>query len=165
MKLTLDTTNIFDLFKQGKDCIKILIEDAHNGLCELVVTSRIYADIPEEPLASELNKLSELGIETIGTIARWGVSYWGEDYWSGDETEELESKIRKIMFPGKEHEKHLNDIDHLIGHIINERDYFITSDSHFLRRYKRLYDELGVKVISPEEYVNSIRLTHRLEKV
>ena len=160
MKLTLDTTCIIDFLKGDKTNIQILIDDGRNGLCELAVTSRIQHDISHEPLASELSKLPSLGIKKIGTVGRWDVSYYGEDYYAGDEIEKLEEKIRAIMFPGGKYDKHLNDIDHLLGHIIDKRDYFITSDKDFLDHRDQLKKTLNVKIVTPRQYVNSIRLNH-----
>jgi len=160
MKLTLDSTCIHDFFTRDKTNIQILIDDARAGLCELAVTSRTQPDIPHDPLASELQKLPQLGIKTVGTVARLDVSYYGEDYYAGDEIEKCEEKIRTIMFPGQKHDKHLNDIDHLLGHIINERDYFITSDKDFLDHRDRLKEALNVKIVTPDEYVSLIRLKH-----
>ena len=158
MKLTLDSTCIHDYFHRDKANIQVLIDDARAGRCELAVTSRIRHDIPAEPLASELQRLPGLNINKIGTVARWGVSNWGEDYWSGNVTEEYEKKISEIMFPGASHPRHLNDIDHLLGHIINKRDYFITSDPDFLRHRDDLREKLNVKIATPGEYVEQIRL-------
>jgi hypothetical protein len=157
MKLTLDATCIHDYFNRDKTYIQILIDDARNGLCELAVTTRIDRDISHEPLASQLHRLPLLEINKIGTVARLDVSYLGEDYLAGDEIQDLEERIRTIMFPGKQHDKHLNDIDHLLGHIIDKRDYFITSDNDFLRYRDQLRVALNVKIVTPQEYVDSIR--------
>ena len=45
----------------------------------------------------------------------------------------------------------IEDIDHLFGHIINGRDYFITSDPHFLNYAKVLKEQFNVSVLTPKE--------------
>lgn len=48
------------------------------------------------------------------------------------------------------------DVGHLACHSVNERDYFLTKDGHFLRKKVELERDYGIKVRTPEECVGEL---------
>jgi hypothetical protein len=71
-KLTLDTMLLQDYWKQRprKDAIERLVKLAGQGRVDLAVTARIREDVSNEPLASEIDKLSELNVRETGSVTR-----------------------------------------------------------------------------------------------
>jgi hypothetical protein len=75
-RLTLDTMLLQDYWKQRprRAVTEPLLELARAGGVDLAVTARIREDVPNEPLATEVNRLSQLKVEETGSITRLG--YW-----------------------------------------------------------------------------------------
>lgn len=81
---------------------------------------------------------------------------------AGGEQEKLEKELIGVIFPGlKKEDSHyknkINDIDHLIGHIINKRDIFTTDDQQILKKSETLKASFGLAVKNPQqtlEYLN-----------
>lgn len=69
-----------------------------------------------------------------------------------EEQSQLLNSLREVL--GK---AQVEDVDHLFGHIINGRDYFVTSDSHFLNHTEVLLEQFNVTVLTPKEIAAKLR--------
>lgn len=152
--VTLDATCFFDYFERDDANVKKIIELSEKGIIDIAKTTRIMNDTllktNRNDKKSEIwEQIQTLPVKTIGTVVRWNHSVWnGGDVWGGDEHIEMKNKIKTIA-PSMG----LEDVDHLIGHIINKRDVFITSDRHFLDNKDRLKENINVEIMSPKDFV------------
>jgi len=95
--------------------------------------------------------------EDIGP-GNWDIDRWGHFKWGGKlESNQLE-RIKFILFPGIRNlsKRQLRDCKHLQTHIIYRRDYFITSDNHFLNNKQSIEKKLNAIVISPKKFCDKI---------
>lgn len=171
IKITLDTNciiNLFDYQSQSATSVDELSElflHAMKGDVNLAITTRVENDISKD-------KNNERKIElirriamfpVIGTVARFGSSKFGSgDFFVGEDHEKLEKELKNLIFPELDKESvhfgnKINDIDHLIGHIHNKRDIFITDDKQILKKSVILKDNYKLLVMKPGdclEYIN-----------
>lgn len=126
-KLTLDTMLLQDYWKQRprKDSIEKLLELAREGRVDLAVTARVREDVPDEPLASEIDNLSELNVRETGSVTRLG--YWrlGRDRLASDDFADYERELGERADKG-EKIPDWRDLDHLHAHFLEGRDIFLT---------------------------------------
>jgi len=99
----------------------------------------------------------------IGTTGRWDVSKWGKgDVWGGARIARLKEDLQKLLFPGgldteaPSFSNKINDIDHLIGHLIHNRDVFITDDKRVLKKADGLRISPGIEIMSPVDFLSFI---------
>jgi len=163
MKVTFDTTCFFDYFERDKIYIEKIKKCAEEGTVDIVKTTRVMNDThfraKKKGRESKIwNQIQSFPARTIGTVGRWNHSVWnGGDVYGGDEHTDLEQKIKNCTPSAG-----IEDIDHLIGHIINKRDIFITNDKHFLEKKEELNNVIGVQIMSPKEFIEFIEI--ELEK-
>jgi hypothetical protein len=157
-RLTLDTNLVHEFLKQRPkaDLVKKLIELAEQGIVELAVTARIREDIPEDPLASRLNELPELGIAETGSVARVGFWVLGRDMLGSQEFEEFSRTACGLALESGRKGPDWRDWDHLHAHMLADRDVSLTWDNGILCLAPELRTQLGVRVMSPEEYLNRL---------
>lgn len=165
-KLTLDNNCIINLLDANSstatsvEALSEIVRLALSGVADIAITTRVEADLENDKDADRkaafLKQIQMFPV--VGTVARWGTSKWdGGDVYGGDDSERLADDIQKIVFPGglnKESSNYgnkLNDIDHLVGHAINERDVFVTDDKAMLRKSVELKRAPGIVVMSPAE--------------
>jgi hypothetical protein len=93
----------------------------------------------------------------VGTVARLDVTKLdGGDVLAGEAMIKLSNELQKIIFPGlskddKRYKNKINDVDHLVGHVINKRDIFVTDDEGILKKKDILKTSPGIQVMSPIE--------------
>ena len=98
----------------------------------------------------------------IGTVAAWDLSSWDSgDVWSNDATDKIAFDLKHLLFPGlstadKRYRNKTNDIDHLVGHLINCRDVFVTDDNGILRKADLLRVTPGIVVMTPSDCVDHL---------
>lgn len=171
IKVTLDTNciiNLLDIGSTSSTSVEDLTEILRYGLegdVNIAVTTRVEADVDKDKDAlrkSELTKRLTI-FPVIGTIGRFDTStYGGGDVFAGEEHIVLERSLKEMIFPGlSESDPHygnkINDIDHLIGHKINNRDIFITDDKQILKKAETLKATQDIVIMSPAkalEYLN-----------
>ncbi len=165
IKITLDTNcvvNLLNFNAETPTSVNELSEIIKYGLdsnANIAITTRVESecegDKNRERSKEMIRKIQMLPV--IGTVARYGTSKWdGGDVLEGEEHKNIADELTKIIFPtlNKEdahYKNKINDIDHLIGHLINRRDIFITDDGQILKKTKTLKDSLNLVVMSPKE--------------
>ena len=165
-KLTLDNNcviNLFDFNAKTPTSVDPLSELIRLGLSnkvDIAITTRVEADLEndkDDRRRSEMMRKIKV-FPIVGTIARWGISKWDKgDVYVGPDTAKLSDDLQKIIFPGGVNENSStysnkrNDIDHLVGHIINKRDIFVTDDRDILKKKEILKVSPGIMIMSPQE--------------
>lgn len=157
-KVTLDTNLLFEYWIDGprRAVVERLLALAGRKNIDLAITARVREDIPNEPLASKINALPDLGVQETGSVARF--DYWilGRDQLGSDEFEtfrlELESdrKERDPKLPD------WRDWDHPHAHMLQQRSAFLTWDRAILRLSKVLQACFGIRVQAPEDLLAEI---------
>jgi hypothetical protein len=166
-KLTLDTNCIINLFDHeadtptSVDALSELIKYGLSNKADIAVTTRVESDLSgdldEERKKKMFRTLKQFPV--VGTVMRWDTSRWdGGDVWSGADSEKLATEVQAILFPGlttedRHYKNKQMDVDHIVGHLINHRDVFVTDDKHILKRREPLRVSPGVVVMSPDECV------------
>lgn len=153
IKLTLDTNCFFDYFNRNSKYLQRIIEFEKVKKVELAMTTRVSSDTIDKMENSEIwHRIQTLSVIKIGTGGKYGISkYGGGDFYVGEEYIELEKKIEEIMGNNNQ-----IDIDHLMGHICNKRDIFVTRDKHFLKKKVTLQKLCGVKILEPKDCVDEL---------
>jgi hypothetical protein len=164
-QITLDTNcviNLLDFSAKTPTSIDVLSEIIQYGLssrANIAITTRVEADLlndKDDNRKSEmLRKIQMLPI--VGTIGRWGTSKWDSgDVYTDEKYVKIWLELQMLIFPGlNEKDAHFinkrNDIDHLIGHLINKRDIFVTDDKGILKKNSELKISSGIIVMLPSE--------------
>jgi hypothetical protein len=147
---------LFDYFDRDPIHIEALLGFTIDGDVELAITTRVMSDTKDKwskpsPIWVKIQSIPVL--KTIGTGIRWNTSRWDSgDSFLSEEGVRVINRIREIMSDAQ-----LNDIDHLLGHVMGERDIFVTSDHHFLDHKEQLSREIGVTILRPEDAVTAIK--------
>ncbi|MCY3886088.1 MAG: hypothetical protein OXG19_00020 [Chloroflexi bacterium] len=163
---TLDTSVMQEFWRDQNraEAVRQLLCISGRGEIDLVVTTRISADVPRPPLAERINELPDLGVETIGSSFRVGVSrVGGKDMIVGPRAEELASFIEEQaqkLGLGKRRPD-WRDADHLYGHMVARRDVFLTWDRGILDLAEALHERFGLTVMQPEAFVASTHDSRR----
>ncbi len=121
--LTLDTNLLWAHWKDRPNApyVRKLLALQRNGQVELVVTSRVHADIPDEPWASRLKEeLDKLDVLEIGSVTRLDHWHLGADKLPSKRFLEVMSTIRaRRPQAGKHKPADVRDWDHLHGHYLS----------------------------------------------
>jgi len=151
--------------------LRAIVRYAMEGKLEISITTRLEADIGRDEAAQRRNALlAALNMfPVISTIGRWDTSKWDADLWANERTVRLQEEIKQIISPGLREDdprfsNKINDIDHLVGHVIDQRDVFVTDDKGILRRRDQLHQGPGIIVMTPAEclaHVDGIALRSR----
>jgi hypothetical protein len=155
--VTLDTNLLQDYWKQRrrKDAIERLLKLAREGQVDLAVTARIREDVPDEPLASEIDNLSELNVRETGSVTRLGYWVLGRDRLASDDFADYERELGERA-GGGEKVPDWRDLDHLHAHFLERRDLFLTWDEGILRLADELKARFGIAVLRPDEYLQRL---------
>lgn len=176
IRITLDTNCVINLFDRSSEtatsmeALTTLIRYGLSSKVEIAATTRVEADLLKDKnpdRQGEILRMLEM-IPIVGSIGRMNTSKWGDgDVWAGKDMTRLETELQQMLFPGlKSSDKHysnkVNDVDHLIGHLLNRRDVFVTDDSDMLRRKDQLKSGPGLVVMTPADCVKYIdEIEHR----
>jgi len=171
IKITLDTNCVINLLDCNSDSavsVDELTEILRYGLegdVNIAITTRVDSDVSKDKDQNRKNEiLRRISIfPIIGTVIRLNTSKLDSgDVLAGQDHQTLEDEIKRIIFPNLRNDdphysNKINDIDHLIGHKINQRDVFITDDQQILKKAETLESSIGIKVMNPRkalEYIN-----------
>lgn len=172
IKLTFDTNciiNLLDYKSESAISVDELAEIIRYGLegdVNIAITTRVDSDVSNDKDQDRKNEiLKRISMfPIIGTVARLDTSKFDNgDVWAGEKHNALEGELKKIIFPGlKSYDPHysnkINDIDHLIGHKINNRDIFVTDDQQILKKAETLKSSVGIEVMNPKQVLEYINL-------
>jgi hypothetical protein len=155
MRVTLDTSVLQEYWKdQAKRAVveRLLALAAMKDI-DLAITARVREDIPDRPLASEIDALPEIGVHETGSVARF--DYWvlDRDHLGSEEFEAFRLGLESARKEGDPRLPDWRDRDHLHAHMLQGRTVFLTWDVPILRLAKVLEDRFGVRVESPEDFL------------
>lgn len=155
---TLDTNVILEYLKQQDRhaVVERLVGLSRAGKLELVVTARIREDVPNPPLSSSIDGLSELCIQEGPSVTRTGVWVLGRDGLGSDEFADLSSVLSSMLQNQGKTPPDWRDWDHLHAHYLSGRDLFLTWDQRILDCGPELKRRLDLVVIRPEQYVETM---------
>lgn len=171
-KITLDNNcviNFFDRASQTSTSVDSLEELMKLSLAhkiEIAITTRVEADLENDTDESRRRGMLELInlLPVVGTVARLDVTRLDRgDVVGGEITGRLFDELQKIIFVGglrkdsKSYQNKVNDLDHLVGHIINKRDIFVTDDKGILNKKHILKISPGILVMNPKECAEYIQ--------
>ena len=166
--VTLDT-NVFLKIKRGESVD--MREFRKTYLVDLAVSQRIREDIPLNP--DEEQFLSDYYIRKIPSIMRCSFDSKAQRFLINPEfnkpgsTEFLksaESIIDNFFKPRGETPPGYLDWDHLHAHYLSKRDIFLTDDKKILKIKDQLKEELGIIVMSLEDFVKTFKSNDDLIK-
>jgi hypothetical protein len=156
MKVTLDTNVLQELWndRPKRAVVERLLALAEAKGIDLAVTARVREDIPDEPLASKIRTLPDLGVAETGSVARLGHWVLGRDSLGSDAFEDFRLQLESSR---KERDPKLpdwRDWDHLHAHMLQGRTVFVTWDRPILRLSQVLRDRFGIRVQAPEDFLD-----------
>jgi len=173
--ITFDNNCIINLFDGNSDSatsveeLEQIIEFEKEGLVKIAITTRAEADIENDKDESRkqvfLNVIKQFPV--VGSIER---PDRGKSHNIGEQSR-LKDDIQKIVFPGglnassRNYPNKLNDIDHLVGHFINEHDVFVTDDKGILKKAAALQISPGIIVKSPKDCLSFLRELKNRSKI
>lgn len=128
---------------------------------ELAVTRTIRQDVPDRPLAEKIDQLPELGIRETGAVARFGTWTIGVDHLGSAGFEEFRLRLESERQRGDPRLPDIRDWDHLHAHMVQGRDVFLTRDGPIKRPARLLYQEFGIRIMGPEEYLDEREKTRQ----
>lgn len=172
-KFTLDTNCIIDLEENRPNAehIRKLVQAWKTGRIELAVVAVSASENQKSGTAGrdfatfeeKLNNVGLTGVQHLLPLAKWNVFYWDHALWCDDEMEELESKIRGILFPNIQAKppenidtnstwrNQLCDVLVAWSHAFHKWDYLVTDDGDF-HDHKDELKKVGVKeVLYPKD--------------
>lgn len=158
--VTLDT-NVLEEYWREQDNAAVaesLLDLAMRRQVDLAITSRIYADIPDLPLANRINDLPALNVKKIGSPFRFDYSTWdGGDVWGSAEFLQAMASLEvELDRQGRTKKRpDWKDWDHLQGHFLSGRQVFLTWDGGILVVTSELQKRLGIVVKTPEDFLSS----------
>ena len=128
-----------------------------NGLVKIYKTSNMDTEFLEGKGYQKGLKKSKQYDEDID-LGTWCIDRWGHFKWGSKVENNQLKKIQCVLFPDIQNlsKKQLRDCKHLQAHTIHKRDFFITSDNHFLSNKESIEKDLNTIVISPEDFCNEI---------
>ncbi|MDO8590730.1 MAG: hypothetical protein Q7R65_01990 [bacterium] len=165
-KITLDNNCIINLLDSSSatatstDVLSDIIKLALSGKANIAITTRVESDLENDQNNNRRSEMmSNIKIfPVIGTIN------------DGKSTEYF-NELQKIIFPGglntgsQSYINKKNDIDHLVGHIINKRDIFVTDDGGILKKKEALKTSPGLIVMSPKDCLDYlVQIEEKLKK-
>jgi hypothetical protein len=127
------------------------------GLVEIYKTSNMDTEFFEgKGYQKGLSKSKDYK-EDIGP-GTWGVDRLGHFNWGSKFDHNRLENIKSILFKGRKNlsKKQIRDCKHLQAHIIYDRDFFITSDKHFLNNSKSIKNRLNAIIMNPEDFYKKI---------
>ena len=179
VRLTFDTNCIIDLEEQRPDSkyLREIIDAWRNKKVEVAVVAVSASENQPHGRVNETYQQFEEKLEAVGLkgatellpLAYWDVFYWDRALWSNKGMEDLEEKIRNVLFPGIQTEAPKSDKEARIwrnklcdvlvawSHAYHQWDVLVTRDQNFHKKKEGL-SRLGVKqVMYPSEAVKLCR--------
>jgi len=171
LKITLDTNCVINLFDRNSrtatsvEELNEIFRRALSHTIDLAITTRVEVDLSadkDEGRRQGMLKVLEL-LPVVGTVGRWGTSRWNSgDRYVSDDQAKLWSELCAVLFPGlsqsdKRFRNKQMDIDHLVGHRINDRNIFLTDDTEILKKLEPLWSQFNIQVMTPKSCIAYVR--------
>ena len=152
-RITLDTNCLYDYFERNSEYLEKLIEFQKEGRIEIAITTRVKVDTYGKNQNSLIwKKIQNFPCITVPTYGRYDCSDFDQDYFADEAANERQTLIQSCI--GSTIKK-LIDVDHLLGHIINKRDIFVTSDKDdFIKHRDCLQSKFNIKILTPKECID-----------
>ena len=127
------------------------------GVVKIYKTSNMDTEFSKGKGYQEGLSKSEDYQEDIG-LGNWGIDRWGHFKWGSKLDHNQLENIKSILFPGNKNlsKNQIRDCKHLQTHIIYSRDFFITSDKHFLNNSVSIKGKLNAIVFSPKDFCKEV---------
>jgi hypothetical protein len=158
LEVTLDTSILHEYWKDQpkKAVVERLLALAEENVIDLAVTARVHEDIPDEPLASRVATLPELGVQETGSVTR--LDHWvlGRDQLGSDEFEVFRLELESARKESDPRLPDWRDWDHLHAHMLQGRTAFLTWDGRILDLSQVLQARFGIRVQAPEGFLAEI---------
>ena len=163
--LTVDTNIVIARLRpeeDGHEDAKRLLSFHGTGFCDIVMTTRVDADVPDEPLRSQIKELPVAKTPPIGSAFRLDVSTLDSgDMLAGPDMVKLLEDLMMLVFPNADpkhpkHENRIADMDHLAAHKWAERDIFVTDERAMKGQRKALAARYGIHVMGLSEVVQHL---------
>jgi hypothetical protein len=155
IRVTLDTNVLQEYWidRAKKAVVERLLALAAIKDIDLAITARVREDIPERPLASEIDALPELGVHETGSVTR--LDYWvlDRDHLGSEEFEAFRLGLESARKEGDPRLPDWRDWDHLHAHMLQGRTVFLTWDGPILRLGDVLQDRFAIRVQTPEDFL------------
>jgi hypothetical protein len=156
-RLTLDTSLLLEFWKEQsrRDATEALLDLARRGEVELAVTARIREDVPNQPLASEIDNLDELNVAETASVTR--ADHWvlGRDMLGSDEFAGFENELLERAATTGAKVPDFRDRDHLHAHFLQDRTAFLTWDRAILSLADELKARFGIVVLRPDVFLRA----------
>lgn len=157
-RITLDTNCVINLFDDKSSSatsvlrIETLMRYALDGKVNIAITTRVEADLANDKNEERRHDLfAKLNIFPVIP----SIGYSGNQ--SDEKVVRLAKEIQQVLSPGltrdsSRYSNKINDIDHLVGHLLDNRDIFVTDDKDILRKRSEL-NGLGIIPMTPVDCV------------
>lgn len=166
-KITIDTNGLINLLdtesstRTSVEELKKIINYSLSGKIDVAVTTRVESDLSEDKSGKRGRVIKEIldVIPVIGSGFTLNESKLGSpDVLVDESIQKFRDELGSVLFPtlDKKSKSYLNkqrDIDHILGHYLNQRDYFITDDIGILKKAETLSRSYGICVCSPSGFI------------
>lgn len=158
--LTLDSNVLFsglDGYTEQKSAFQEIWELHNEEIASIALTSRFDEDKEGDSNLDRVKRHYRIAriFETIPTAFRIDVSMIGQDVIAdGEVSSQLESLFGIGSRPFEKHNT-MCDVDHLYGHWLAKREYFLTYDKGILEEHEKLA-KFGIRVINPVDFAAAI---------
>ena len=156
--VTLDTNVVREWWENRSkiEHVEKLLELGEKIEIDLAVTRRIHDDVPNQPLAAKINDLPNILIREIGAVMRLNNWEAGTDTVGITEFVNFIGSLEtsdEFNNMNKDRQPDWRDWDHIHTHYRYDRNYFLTWDRGILH-FKKAFEDFGIKVMKPEEYLS-----------
>lgn len=170
IKITFDTNCIINLLDTSSttaisvDELQEIMRYAMEGAVNIAITTRVDYDLSKDKDKKRKEKLlKQISMfPTIAAGARWDMSTWDSgDFWTDEKHEKLTFEVQNILFPSlakddKHYTNKLSDVDHLVSHILEKRNIFVTDDTGILKKAAVLNQKFSLVVLTPKQCLEKI---------
>lgn len=167
-QITIDTNSFINIFdKDSKtrtsiDELSQLFNMALSGQIKIGCITKLEDDLNEdkdEKRVEEMKKFLKM-IPVYGSCFELDKSSLGGlDFLVDKNILKIRSEIENLLFPGadkksKRYKNKKRDVDHIIGHYLNKRDFFVTDDTGILKKKETLANSYGIIVCKPADLIS-----------
>ena len=162
MRITIDTNVLIcgiDGSLEEQKVFDDLMSLKQRELLDIAITSRFDQDKKKDSDLERVKKHYQIArmLTAIPSSFRCGISLLGQDRLVDEVVYKPLSKLFKVEDSEKANHNTLMDVDHLYGHWVDNREYFLTYENRILRKKEALV-KLNIKVDNPSNFLISNNL-------